>query len=67
MTVNTGYIDSESKFYWIPCNSLIANEMICTKMPGKCQYSTTHLPNLKRHEETCSEETRIESKQVIYL
>ena len=53
------------RFYWIPSDQLISKEYFCTKMPGICGYSTHKLDHLQRHEETCSDETKIESKQVI--
>ena len=54
------------RFYWIPSDQLISKEYFCTKMPGICGYSTQHIGNLQRHEETCSDDTKIESKQVIW-
>ena len=54
------------RFYWIPSDQLISKEYFCTKMPGICGYSTQLICNLQRHEETCSDETKIESKQVIW-
>ena len=54
------------KFYWIPCDQLITTEHFCTKMPGKCGYSTFKLCHLERHEKTCSDETKIVSKQVFF-
>ena len=53
------------RFYWIPSDQLVSREYFCTRMPGICGYSTLHIGNLQRHEETCSDETTIESKQVI--
>ena len=53
------------KFYWVPCHQLVSREYFCTRMPGICGYSTSHIGHLQRHEETCSDETTIESKQVI--
>ena len=53
------------RFYWIPSGQLISKEYFCTKMPGICGYSTQNICHLQRHEETCSDETTIESKQVI--
>ena len=53
------------RFYWIPSDQLLSKEYFCTKMPGICGYSTLKLDHLQRHEETCSDETKIESKQVI--
>ena len=53
------------KMFWIPCTSLITKQLYCTKLRGICAYSTTSLRNLERHELTCSDETKIESKQVI--
>ena len=54
------------RFYWIPSDQLISTEYFCTRMPGICGYSTLKLDHLQRHEETCSDETTIESKQVIW-
>ena len=54
------------RFYWVPSDQLISKEYFCTKMPGICGYSTLKLDHLQRHEETCSDETKIESKQVIW-
>ena len=53
------------RFYWIPSDQLVSREYFCTRMPGICGYSTSHIGHLQRHEETCSDETTIESKQVI--
>ena len=52
------------KFYWIPCDQLISTEYFCTKMPRKCGYSTFQLSHLKEHEEVCSDQTKIISRQV---
>ena len=54
------------KFYWIPSDQLITTEHFCTKMPGKCGYSTFQLSHLERHENTCSDETKIVSKRVFF-
>ena len=54
------------RFYWIPSDQLISKEFFCTKMPGICGYSTQNICHLQRHEETCSDETKIESKQVTW-
>ena len=53
------------KFYWIPSDQLISTELFCTKMPGKCGYSTFHLGHFKSHEIACTDETKVESQQVI--
>ena len=59
--------NSESpKCFWIPCDSLITKELFCTNLPGVCAYSTTSLQHLQQHEMTCSDETAIESKQVVF-
>ena len=55
------------RFYWVPSDQLISKEYFCTKLPGICGYSTQLICNLQRHEETCSDETKIESKQVIWF
>ena len=52
------------KFYWIPNDSLISTEFFCTKLPRKCGYSTFELDHLKRHEASCSDQTKVFSKQV---
>ena len=64
MAVDNLEIPLLPKYFWIPCDSLITKELFCTKLPGICAYSTTTLQNLKKHEMTCSDETKIESKQV---
>ena len=53
------------RFYWIPSDKLISKEYFCTKLPGKCGYSCFVLRDLKNHEKNCSDETEIESKQVL--
>ena len=55
------------KLFWIPCDSLITKELFCTNLPGVCAYSTTSLQHLQQHEMTCSDETAIESKQVVFI
>ena len=55
------------KYYWIPCDSLITKKMFCTKLPGICAYSTTKSDTLKDHELKCSDQTKVESKQVNIL
>ena len=52
------------KFFWIPCDSLIHERMFCTKLPGICGYSTTVTRDLKEHVKACSDQTKVESKQV---
>ena len=52
------------KYFWVPCESLVSKELLCSKLPGICGYSTNLLPNLKRHEDTCTDETKIQGKQV---
>ena len=37
----------------------------CRKYPGKCLYKTSEWGNFQRHVATCTDETVIESKQVI--
>ena len=54
------------RFFWIPSDQLISKEYFCTKLPGKCGYSTFKIGNLKAHEKNCSDETEIEAKQVFY-
>ena len=55
------------RFYWIPSDQLISKEYFCTKLPGKCGYSTFVLGKLQQHEKNCSDETKIEAKQVYNL
>ena len=64
--VAVDYIDIPylPKYYWIPCDSLITKKMFCTKLPGICAYSTTKSDTLKDHEKSCSDQTKVESKQV---
>ena len=65
MAVDNLNIPYLPKYFWLPCDSLITKELFCTKLRGICAYSTTSLQNLKKHEMVCSDETTIESKQVI--
>ena len=67
--VAVDYIDIPylPKYYWIPCDSLITKKMFCTKLPGICAYSTTKSDTLKDHELKCSDQTKVESKQVNIL
>ena len=52
------------RFHWVPSDQLVSKEYFCTKLPGKCGYSTSNIKHLQDHERTCSDETTIESKQV---
>ena len=52
------------KFFWLPCDSLIHKTMFCSKLPGICGYSTTVAQDLATHENSCSDQTTVESKQV---
>ena len=64
--VAVDYIDIPylPKYYWVPCDSLISKTMFCTKLPGICVYNTTNPDTLKDHEARCSDQTKVESKQV---
>ena len=55
------------RFYLVPSDQLISKEYFCTKLPGKCGYSTFKIGNLKQHEKNCSDQTEIESKQVFKI
>ena len=54
------------KYYWVPSDQLISSEYFCTKMPGKCGYSTRNITHLERHEKDCRDDTKVESQQVSY-
>ena len=50
---------------WLPCDSLIDNQMGCTKT-SSCKFTFEHPSDLKRHEAICSKEQKITSKQKFY-
>ena len=51
--------------YWLPCSSLIDNQMGCTKTPN-CKFTFEHPSDLKRHEANCSDDQTLKSKQTSY-
>ena len=51
--------------HWLPCDSLIDNQMGCTKSPA-CKFTFEYDSELKRHEKLCSMEQKIISSQKFY-
>ena len=51
--------------YWLPCSSLIDNQMSCTKTPS-CKFTFERPKELERHEINCSDEQKVKSKQTSY-
>ena len=54
-----------SKWYWIPNEKMIVTVYRCTKYPKKCLFKSSDWTNFQRHVSTCTDQTIIESKQVI--
>ena len=52
-------------WYWIPNEKMIITIYRCTKYPEKCLYKSSDWTNFQRHVSTCTDQTIIESKQVI--
>ena len=53
------------EFNWLPCQSLIDNQMRCTVNP-KCGFTFERPSELKRHESICSDEQKVYGKQKFY-
>ena len=58
--------DDEQNTYWIPNIDLIRKQFRCSKLPGKCLYSTTEKTHFDRHIKTCTDESIVKSKQETY-
>ena len=54
----------ENSEYWITHRDMVKTQFTCKKFPGKCLYKTTDLSNYNRHQETCTDETIVTTKQV---
>ena len=57
-------IGYDGDYHWIPSKSLIQTRHRCNVLPGKCLYFTDKPWNLPRHEKTCTDQTKIKTKQV---
>ena len=55
-----------SNWYWIPNEQMIITVYRCTKYPGKCLYKTSDWGNFQKHVSVCTDETTVQSKQVIW-
>ena len=55
-----------SNWYWIPNEKMIVTVYRCTKYPKKCLFKSSDWTNFQRHVSTCTDQTIIESKQVIF-
>ena len=51
--------------YWLPCESLIDNQMGCTVNP-KCGFTFEYPSDLKNHEKNCNNDKKVIGKQVFY-
>ena len=64
--INCAVEDWPSNYlYWLPCQSLVDKEMVCTKSPT-CKFTFEYESELKRHEKICSMEQKVVSKQKLY-
>ena len=55
-----------NNFYLILQRTKSVNQIYnCNKFPGKCSYSTRDKSKLEKHEESCVDETKIKSRQII--
>ena len=54
----------ENSEYWITHRDMVKTQFTCKKYPGKCLYKTTDKSNYNRHQETCTDETIVSTKQV---
>ena len=54
----------QADWYWIPNSDLIEARHYCTKLPHKCLFSSTNITHLKEHESSCTDQTKITSKQI---
>ena len=54
-----------NELYWLPCSSLIENQMVCTKTPS-CNFTFEHPSELERHEFHCKDTQTVQAKQKFY-
>ena len=55
----------EKSFFFIPSEKLIQKRYFCRKFPDQCHYYSKYEQHRNQHENICSNETIIKSKQVI--
>ena len=55
-----------SNWYWIPNEKMITTIYRCTKYPRKCLYKTSDWTNFQKHVSVCTDQTTVNSKQVIW-
>ena len=51
--------------YWLPCSSLIDNQLGCSKTP-QCKFTFQHQSDLERHEKNCTDAKKVKTKQKLY-
>ena len=51
--------------YWVPCASLVDNQMACT-VTESCMINFETPAQLARHEQTCTDKTTVNGKQKMY-
>ena len=56
-----------NKFYWLPSSNLISQRKYCSILPGKCLFWTHTTQHLNDHEATCTDESIVRAKQVLFL
>ena len=59
-------VDSENKTYWIPPMTKSPDQFLCRKYPGKCRFEASDKTHLDRHMETCTDQTKLVTKKVIF-
>ena len=59
-------VDNEN-YYWLASSNLIEERHYCTKNTSKCKFWATDKRDRDRHMDSCSTESVIRSKQVLYL
>ena len=53
-----------NELYWLPCSSLIDNQIVCSKT--SCQFAFETPGAVERHEHNCKEEQKVTAKQKFY-
>ena len=51
-------------WFWLPSDNLIRKTYVCQENKGKCKFETDRKHVLDRHKKTCTDKTKVISKQV---
>ena len=60
-------IGYDSDYYWLPTKSIIQTRHRCKVLPEKCLYFTTKAWHLPQHEQRCTDQTKVKTKQVYHM